>query len=510
MKRQIRKILKLVLAAISVVLFLFIAAVFIPFSFIRFPERSYAGLAIENINIVDLKNDTILWDQDVLVEGNRIQAIAPTAMRREETEQKSINGAGKFLVPALWDMHVHLTKRSSDSAFAEFVVNGVMHVRDMRGAYTNRDHFASTPERIRAWNRKVIEQELLGPVVHSIPGFAIDGPNQMFDNAPEYFNCSNSEQAKKLIRYFQEQGVNLIKPYDNIPRAAFFTLMEEAKLAGIEVAGHKPVRVSTVEAADAGMKSMEHARFLISDSFAGASALRNSDNPKGRDNTSLRKQMLDEHDTLLLRRNLEALKRNNTYYCPTHLTRKADALAGDVFFRARYDHINPIFRFLSFEDLDATLQEDTTELGRKIYFDFYRKGLEISKTASEYGVRLLAGSDVPELPGITLLEELQELSDAGLSNYEVIRTATLYPSEYFALDEKYGTLEAGKMADFIILSQNPIQDIANLKEIEGIVYQGVYLDRREIGILKDEIRSRNKGWLMSAKLIWDILWYMMI
>ncbi|WPP49917.1 hypothetical protein [Catalinimonas niigatensis] len=138
-----------------------------------------------------------------------------------------------------------LTKRSPNSAYAQFVINGVMHVRDMRGTYNNRDHFASTPYRIREWNQKVTNMELLGPIVHSIPSFAIDGPNPMFDNSPEYFNCANSEQAKMLVKYFQEQGVTLIKTYNNIPREAFFILMREAKKAGIEVAGHKPARVST-------------------------------------------------------------------------------------------------------------------------------------------------------------------------------------------------------------------------------------------------------------------------
>ncbi len=510
MRKLILKILRYTLAGVLVCLTISIIAVFVPFSRIDFPERNYSGLVIENINIVDIKNDTILRNQYLLIEGNQIKEIGSERLQVENDNHKSINGTGKYLIPALWDMHVHLTKQSPSSAYAQFVANGVMHVRDMRGAYNNRDHFASKPERIREWNQKVDGMELLGPIVHSIPSFAIDGPNSMFDNSPEYFNCSNSEQAKKLVTYFQEQGITLIKAYNNIPRKAFFTLIEEAEMTGIDVAGHKPVRVSTAEAANAGMKSIEHARFLIWDSFNDSRELRNSDDPKGRDNTNLREQMLDEHNPLLLKANLEALRNNKTYYCPTHLTRKSDAFADDEHFRARYDSINPIFRFLSFEDLDATLKKDTTELGRKVYKDFYRKGLEITKTASEYDVKILAGSDVPELPGSSLVDELQELSSAGLSNYEVLRTATLNPSEYFALDNAYGTIEKGKISDLILLSQNPIQDISNLKDIHGIIYNGVYLNYDEIGRLKQKIHSRNRGLLMSIKLIWAMLMYMTI
>lgn len=510
MKKLFYKVLRYTLAGVLLLLTLFVVVVFLPFPPIGFPEKSYSGLVIENINIIDLRNDTILPNQYLLIEGNIIKEIGSGGLTTQYANHKSINGTGKYLIPALWDMHIHLNKQSPHSAYPQFVVNGVMHVREMRGAHHNRDYFASTPERIREWNQKVKNKELLGPKVHNIPSFAIEGPSSMYDNSPQYFNCSNREQAKKLIAHFKKQGITSIKTYNNIPREAFFTLLEEAQLAKIDVAGHKPVRVSTVEAANAGMKSIEHARFLIWDSFKGSKALRNSDNPKGRDNSYLRKQMLDEHDTLLLKANLEALISNKTYYCPTHLTRKSDAFAVDEHFRARYDSINPIFRYLSFEDLDATFQEDTTEFGRKVYRDFYSKGLDITKTASEYGVKILAGSDVPELPGSSLVDELQELSNAGLSNYEVLRTATLNPAGYFTLDNAYGTIEIGKIPDLILLSQNPIQDIRSLKKIHGIIYKGVYLDYDEIAKLKREIHSRNNGFLMSTKLMWDIMMYLTI
>ncbi|AKP52700.1 amidohydrolase family protein [Cyclobacterium amurskyense] len=510
MKGQFLQILKYVAVATLGCLSLFFVAVLVPYQPINFPEKNYSRLILENINIVDLKNDTILENQYLLVEGNQIKRIDSEPFKSAQGDCKIIDGTDKYLIPALWDMHTHLNKQSPNSAYAQFVINGIMHIREMRGAYNNRDHFASTPERIKKWNKKVANNDLLGPYIHNIPSIAIDGPSSMFNNSPEYFNCSNSEQARMLVKHFQSQGITTIKPYNNISKEAFSTLMEEAKIRGIEVAGHKPVRVSTIESANAGMKSIEHARFLIWDSFKGSQELRNSDNPKGSDNTTLRQRMLDEHDTLLLAANLEALKNNKTYYCPTHLTRRSDAFADGEDFRSRYDNINPIFRFLSFEDLDATLQEDTTSNARKVYREFYIKGLEITKTANTCGVKILAGSDVPELPGTSLIDELLEMSKTGISNYDVIKTATLNPSEYFALEDKYGTVDQGKMADLILLSQNPIKDISSLKDIHGIVYNGVYLDNDEIVRLIRKTNSRNIGLLMSAKLIWGVLMYMTI
>lgn len=488
-------------------LFLFFGLVFVPVPKIDFPDKSYTRLLIKNIDIVDVKNDRILENKFVLIAGNKIIRIADRLISADDAETRTIDGRKQFLIPALWDMHVHLHKQYPYIAGAEFVVNGVMHVRDMRGAYNDRDPFASTPERIMKWNKEVEGLDLLGPKIHNLTSLAVEGPHPMFDRSPDFFNCSNEEEAKLLVQYFKDQGVDLIKIYNNIPRNAFFELLKQAQLAEIDVAGHKPVRISTAEASNAGMKSLEHARFLIWDSYEGAEALRKDNDPKSRDNTDLREQMLLGHDTLLLDKNLETLKNNGTWYCPTHLTRKADAYADDNIFRARYDKINPILRLLSFEDLDATIQEDTTVRGRKTYKDFYFKSLEITKRANEKGVGILAGSDVPELPGTSLLDELEELSKAGLSNYDVLKTTTLNSARYYNLENQYGAIEAGKTADLIILPQNPIAEISAVRNVSGLIYQGIYLDKNEIKKIKEKIYSRNRSLVLSAKLIWDMVVY---
>jgi imidazolonepropionase-like amidohydrolase len=296
--------------------------------------------------------------------------------------------------------------------------------------------------------------------------------------------------------------------YNNLPRQAFFTLVQEAKKAGIAVAGHKPVRVSTVEASQAGMKSLEHARFLLWDSFAGADSLRRQQDPMRLDNTQLRQRMLAEHDTALLQAMFRVLRHNATWYTPTHLTRKADAFAGDQEFRARYKDVNPIMRFLAFEDLDATLQEDPTALARQVYRDFYVKGLEISGQASRQGIKLLAGSDVPELPGSSLHEELVELARAGLPPMEVLRTATLYPAQYYGLDSLYGSIERGKRADLVLLSANPLQDIRHTVAIQGVIMDGRYVDQHSLATLASVVNKRSASWDMQAKLLWDIMVYM--
>jgi hypothetical protein len=510
MRKSILKVLKLFGYGLLVLVIVFFALVLYSIKKIGFPQQDCEVLLIKNISIIDLKNDRVYRNQNIKLRGKIIESISIGSADVENVEAnrtKIIDGTDSYLIPALWDMHVHLTKQSPYVAYPAFIQNGITHVRDMRGAHKERDPFAGVQSNLEQWNNEVNNYTLLGPRLHGFTSFAIDGPNAIYNGLPTFFNCATSEDASKLVTYLKQKKVTLIKVYNNIPREAFFTLMREAKKAHIDVAGHKPVRVSTIEASDAGMKSIEHARFFIWDSYSGSDNLRQRENPNSTVNTALRYQMLQQFDTVILQENFNALKRNNTWYCPTHLTRRDEAFADDKYFRARYDHINPLLRFLSFEDLDATIQEDTSALGRKVFMDFYIKGLEITGKASKQEIKILAGSDVPELPGSSLHEELVELSKAGLTPFEVLRTATLYPALYYGLENVYGSIEKGKRADMIILSANPVEDINNTKAIKAVIFDGKYIDETVIKGLKESVEKNGRSIVMSAKLLWDMLIY---
>jgi hypothetical protein len=258
------------------------------------------------------------------------------------------------------------------------------------------------------------------------------------------------------------------------------------------------------------MKSLEHALFFITESYSKADSIRQLPKKAMADNTALRIDMLKKQNAARLLQMFATFKKNNTWYCPTHLTRKQDAFAGDSSFRARYADINPILKFLSFEDLDATLQDDTSKLAAQAYKDVYFKGLQISGEAYRNGVKILCGSDVPELPGSSLHEELMELSAAGLPNFEVLRTAALYPAQYYGLEKQYGSVRVGKKADLILLEKNPILDIKNVKTINSVFVNGRHLDRRFLDELKQKVKSRESSLVMSCKLLLDMLIYMVM
>jgi imidazolonepropionase-like amidohydrolase len=472
-------------------------------------KQDYNAYVIRNISLIDVENDTVLPGRNILIRGNRIAAVSENEFD-VLPNQGIIEGAGKFVLPALWDMHVHLMHLSPAIGYPLFVANGVTNVRDMRGAINNRDLFASTVRQTKEWNAAVQLGKMVGPRVHGYTSFAVEGPHRMFKGSPDYFNCTNAEEAKKLVHYLKAHGFTQVKVYNNIPRESFFALAAEAKRIGLDVVGHKPYRVTAIEASNAGMKSLEHAKFLLWESFSGANEVVTDAHPGKLDNSDFRKRLLAEHDTVKLRQILETFARNRTWYCPTHLTRKADAYAGNARFRKRYDHINPLLRFLSLEDLDATLSEDTSAAARKVYLDFYLKSSRISHQAYRQGVKILAGSDVPELPGSSLHDELLELSLAGLPAFEVLRTATLYPAQYVHAEDQYGSIEAGKVADLVILNANPVTDISHTRNISAVFFDGNYIANAQVKRLISHTNNLSNGIPVSAKLIWAMLLNMTI
>ncbi|MDO1451370.1 amidohydrolase family protein [Rhodocytophaga aerolata] len=483
--------------------------VFYPLPQIALDEQAFHVYLIKNISVIDLENDTILPARNILVEGNFIRSISQNEPEVLPNRQ-IIDGSGKFLLPALWDMHAHLMHLSPAIAYPLFVASGVTHIRDMRGAINNRDLFASSVSLTKEWNAAVQEGKLIGPWVHSYSSFAVEGPHPMFKRSPHYFNCSNGQEAKMLIGHLKAHEFTQVKIYNNIPRQSFFALAAQAKLASLDVVGHKPYSVSAIEASNAGMKSLEHAKFLLWESFSGADQVVVTANAGKIDNTHFRKRLLAEHDTVKLGQILETLAKNRTWYCPTHLTRKADAYADNARFRKRYEQINPILRFLSFEDLDATISEDSSADGRQIYMDFYLKSSQVSYQAYRQGVKILAGSDVPELPGSSLHEELEELSLAGLPPFEVLRTATLYPAQYFNLQSQYGSIKEGKVADLIILNTNPVSDVGHTRNISAVIFNGNYIGEAQIEALISQTNKLSNGILVSAKLLWAMLLTMTI
>jgi imidazolonepropionase-like amidohydrolase len=461
--------------------------------------RAHAPIAIVNVSVVDVRSGTMRPGRTVLLDDGRIRTIGGDGEVALPASAIRVEGTGKFLIPGLWDMHTHVLAVTPLLDLPLYIAYGVTNVRDMQGCPTPDDPFVACADQKRQWTEDALSGKRVGPRIAGSTSWMANGPGvvKRLGTVPEYFDTATPEQARTFVRHFAGT-VGAIKVYDRIPRDAYFALVDEARRQRMDVVGHRPRAVSAIEAA-ACQKSIEHARFILHESFTGSGELRRS-GPAWRED---RRRMLDEHAPRLAAAIFEAMKRNGTWYVPTHLTRWSDAYADSPVVRKdpNLRYLHPLLERQWLEDLDEVVAESPSPADRATHRDFYRKGLELTGAAHRAGVKVLAGTDYI-VAGVDLHRELLQLAAAGLSPAEVLRAATLSPAEYFGLDTQYGTVETGKVADLVLLNGNPLVDVRNTQRIEAVIFNGNLYDRAALDRIVRHVERQARSWTVACKIIW--------
>lgn len=472
----------------------FLILVKIPLSELTEPQHTEKPVLIKNAFIVDAKADTIL-NRSLLIQAGKIIRIKEPGIIPYTSETLVIDASGKYLIPGLWDMHVHVSSSLAPLFdFPLFLANGVMNIRDMGG-------YASY-ETKKNWDSQIRDNQLIGPRFQGITNLFV-------------YSLKNEVQAKQIINSFSGDSLDFIKIYNALLPEPFFSLMNEAHSKSITVLGHKPRSVSTIDASNAGMKSFEHARLFLFESFPGAQELRkkyeayyNGEIDERPDNPEGLQIMLDNFKQDMFNEIVDTLIENKTWFIPTHLTRKLDAFAGDE------DYLNDSrLMFMSFikrmewsRDAKEVFLSSHNSAFEKTYTEFYAKGLELTGKAHAKGLKILAGTDANDtysFPGFSIHDELRELVKAGLTPSEALQAATILPAEYFSLSNSYGTLEINKIADIVILDKNPLEDISNTKTINTILFSGNVYSKTELNDLLNTVQKNSTSWSLNTKLIWD-------
>ncbi|MDQ3668184.1 MAG: amidohydrolase family protein [Acidobacteriota bacterium] len=482
---------------------LFTVGVFWPVDSVA-PARTTTPLAIIDVTVVDVQEAKLVPRQTVLVEDGLIVAVGHTADIDVPRAAQVINGSDRFLLPALWDMHTHVYAFSPLLDMPLYIAYGVTNVRDMQGCPQPNDPFIACPEDKRRWTAEAVAAERVGPRIVASTSFMANGPGMLdrMKGLPEFFGTATPEHARAFVRHFAGK-VEAIKVYDQIPREAYFALAEEARRLGVEVVGHRPHAVSAIEAA-AHQKSIEHAKFILHDSFSGSAELRElAGTPRWRED---RRQMLDDHDPQMAEGIFAAMKSEGTWYVPTHLTRWVDAYAEDASVRddplLRYLH--PLMKWQWLEDVDGTLAKDPWPEARETYREFYRKGLNLTGAAYRSGVKILVGTDYI-IAGADVHRELEQLVLAGLTPAAALHAATLAPAEYFGLEEQYGVVAVGKVADLLLLGADPLQDIRNTQRIESVIFNGNLYDRDALDRISNHVQRQVRSWSVACKILWRFI-----
>ncbi len=441
---------------------------------------SHPALAITNVNLVDVTTGAILPRHTVVIRDGRIVGIARVGVLSLNRNLRVVNATGKYLIPGLWDMHVHLTgveKRpwTEDVILPLYLANGVVGVRDMGGDFTL----------LQRWRERVENGEITGPHIVT-PGPFLDAT---MENPANTIAVKSAADGRLYVDQLQQRGVDFIKVLSP-PREAYFGILEEAKRKGVTVAGHVPEGVSAAEASNAGQASIEH----LSGILLGAS-LREQELQEARtkaiaanDVVALKKIRQESYDSFSLpklRALLKEFQQNGTWQTPTLVWSKtmsemATKSAGD----ARMKYV-PAWARPQWDP--AKVSEATGQSGDPAAADFQRALMArfqaVVAEMKDAKVPLLAGTDSPDpmvFPGSSLHEELELLAQAGLNSLQALQAATRGPAEFLHASPRGRTFFGGSQADLLLLDANPLDDIRNTRRIFAVIMRGKYYSRQDL------------------------------
>ncbi len=439
------------------------------------PEKA---LVIENVSLIDGTNPSVQPNKTVLIVGNRIKAIGARGKISVPANAIVINGKGKYLIPGLWDSHVHLY--NGKIFLPLFVANGVTSVREMGGDL----------QFVKQLREQVAQGQILGPRI-KMTGTLLeserwlkwatdlakkDNHTDLLETLSKRIGLTDPEHARETVRKLAADGADLIKVRNTHSPETFLALLSEAKKLGIPVAAHAP-RMNLISVSEAGLKSVEHV-----------------------DTVAFARGDLD------LKELAKTFARNGTWYVPTlvvgikwRLTPQEELskLLNDV--DGKIDERNLFVPRATLEkwklDFESQKNEGTFDWAAQT-----RKGMSEFRTMREAGVGVLAGTDfgaVLTYPGFSLHDELEALvKEGGLTPFEALQAATKNPPYFFNMQNEIGTIEVGKIADLVLLTANPLKNISNTKKIDSVILNGKYISQQNLEIAteisKEMIKEENK------------------
>ncbi|MFL6208141.1 MAG: amidohydrolase family protein [Pyrinomonadaceae bacterium] len=407
-----------------------------------------SALVFKHVTVIDMTGAQPKPDMTVVVRGRRIVAIGRAAKTRVPNNAQVVDATGKFLIPGLWDMHVHLGDEDFDKRayLSLFIANGVTGIRIMAGA----------PEH-HLWRREIERGTQLGPrmmIASQVIGFG------------DLANISEPA-ARTEVRKAKQAGADFIKVHDNVPRPSYFALIDEARRLRLPVAGHVPTSITAAEAAAAGQKSIEHS-------------------------TGLDDAKADHSKAEAL---IAIFKRNRTWLCPTLIMRSNYAALDDPKFAddPRLKYVKPAWKNRWLNMTRAAINTPAGEWVKRREIIGREKAL-VGKM-QQAGVGILAGTDDANpysFVGFGLHDELALLVEAGLTPMQALQAATLNPAKFFNQLDSLGTIEKGKLADLVLLNANPLANIRNTQRINAVVVNGRYLSQELLQQILAEVADAAK------------------
>src|ERR1700678_802312 len=437
------------------------------------PRRA---LAITHVTVIDVTGGAARNDMNVVVEGERITQIGSSRRVKIPKGARVVDATGKFLIPGLWDMHVHTffgtwVPGGRDVTLPLFVANGITGVRDM----------GSELDLILAARGDIAEGKLLGPRM-VVAGPMLDGPKTQF---PASIAVASPEDGRRAVDMLVGRGVDFIKIQSYAPRDAYFAIADECKRKNIVFVGHVPDAIRASEASNAGQKSFEHLIGI----FEGSSTVEDEllKGPKGPG------KFLETYDASREAALIALLAKNQTWQCPTLYWERGQWLVDiiDVNKDLALKYAPVLWRDQLWPRFTKSIIKELDTDPLPVRKQFVTHELDIVRKLNDARVPLLAGTDTPAgvdvIPGFSLHLVLIRLVQAGLTPLQALQTATINPARFLDKTADFGTVEEGKIADLVLLLANPLDEIYLTQTTAGVVLNGRYLSPQDLDAMRQRV-----------------------
>jgi imidazolonepropionase-like amidohydrolase len=446
------------------------------------------SIVITHVTVINPGTSSVQEDQTVAIAGDRIAAVADSAKFQlpDKAHARVIDAAGQYLIPGLWDMHVHSAfgdwfPGGRDIILPLFVANGVTGVRDMGG---------DVPVLLK-WRQEIAEGRIVGPRM-VISGPMLDGylPNGKL-RFPSSLPVTSPADAVAAVDSLKKQGVDFIKVQSVISHDAYLAAAAEAHKQVLPIVGHVPDKLRLAEVVAAGQKSIEHLMGI----FEGCSTEEDRF-IAGQGNLKLLLATQDQQrcDSLAA-----LLAQHQTWQAPTLAWQR-----GGTFLDQRDLKHQPLDKYVPAYWRDVTWRRFTEEMMPDLLKDplalrqeYFARNLQMVGALHHAGVPFLAGTDAAPgvyiMPGFSLHDERGNFVEAGFTPMESLQTATSNPARFLDMEDKLGSIAPGKIADLVLLSANPLQDIGNTRKITAVIANGQLLDRAALDRILNEVETAAKA-----------------
>ncbi len=460
----------------------FIISSFLLLSACATSVTKHADIVIVNAHVVDVITGQVQKSQSLAIRDGVIIDRSSNSLRHSYRSARYIDAHNQYLMPGLWDMHVHFGGgkeliEENKQLLPLYLAYGVTSVRDAA---------ADLSESVLKWRTQVNSKELVGPTIYT-SGPKLEGKDSIW---PGDLEVETSEEMNAAIDSLEAMNVDFIKITDSaLTPELYLQAVKEVKLRGYQISGHIPFSLSVTDVSKAGLDAIEHMTYLLK------AAAKNEDEISAKVATGelsyqtalpLITQNFDQQTALA---KYLFLAKNDTAVVPTLIGSQITAYIDEN------NHQDDEFLNYIGKGLKATYQWRVDRANKDDVEQIKQRKARFIKTAQllpivqQAGVSIIAGTDAGFLnsyiyPGLSLHQELAIYSDFGLTPLQTLQSATLAGPKFLGKSQQFGELTIGKVADIILLADNPLMDIRNTMKIEGVISHNHFYNKQDLEMLK--------------------------